>query len=920
MSAIGFCNQQEKKAFATNSTSENIPLYSLINSKHGQASYGTYTYNDKMHGLNVEIPNGGSFVFNKILDTNKMDGTVPLIKIYPYATIQGVLDYTNLYIKLEDAYDENNYFMIHILNSDSNHYYCYERIALSGSGEVAYIWSKDSDNELVKKILKGKNGSEVRFAMDGTKQYFSATTTDESAYEKGYNAFYFDAKTKEVSVRTEMIHTRFGGYNQVICDLDDLDAFSNPWNGFSTNECKLSIYASSYNGSNTAKIFVTDILDEDLTINTFKDEVNPKINIDLKQYSTYSLPDGLVNHKYKVFEHRALDAQSGIKQTETKCYLNYGEANQKEINVQNGYFLPEQVGLYTIEYGAIDNFNNKLTKTLEVNVKDELTPIVFNIDESTISKKAYVGEKIKIAKATVNGGSGNPEVTTSVICNDSGVQYEIVDGYFTPSRPGTYAVKYLATDYLGRLALNGYFINVSIYNGAVIGEDIKLPKYLIEGFKYTLPNCVAKNYKDGTELEASIIVSDANGEKSISNYEYTPSINNSYEKVTIKYYTDNNIFKKYLIPCIKVNQQKKNYFNEYGCSVTDSANSIVFESNSSTFGAEFINSITADGFSIDFAVPNENCNYDKIDFYLTDSVDFNQQIKITFEKNNDDLDKTLMSVNNGYKYSNDFSFESDSYEFSYYRASKTISNNLKINISIDNYLNGHRFAGFTSGKIYVSFEINNSTIGNKIELLSINKTLLNSQLIESPQPFASISVTSEYGGCYQKNDYINIPLAVASLVFDPSITLKLSVTDNDGNDVTAIDGVKLKNIKQDKTYVIKADKYGAYNVSYVATDSFGKKSFFDYQIKILNYEKPVITVEEPLPESLSVGSSLTIPKATLSVEGTICYYYKTPEGDLYSTDARKTISLSMRGNYIIRFVGFDNNFNLIQLDYQIIVY
>ena len=73
-------------------------------------------------------------------------------------------------------------------------------------------------------------------------------------------------KTKELEVKTEMLHTKPNLYNLVIADLDDPDTFSKPWQGFSSNECLLSITAGSYCGGENAKILIESILFLPITI------------------------------------------------------------------------------------------------------------------------------------------------------------------------------------------------------------------------------------------------------------------------------------------------------------------------------------------------------------------------------------------------------------------------------------------------------------------------------------------------------------------------------------------------------------------------------------------------------------------------------------------------------------------------------
>ena len=885
------------------------PSYEIINSKNGNISYGDYCYNQDIKGLNVEIPSGGAFVYKKILDTRKMDGSVPLIKIFPYSTNKGVFDFKTLYIKVEDINDSQNYFQIQITNAGYGPYYCYETVKLNGTAYTGYNWAL-KDGVLDKVICKGKAGTEVRFAMDGTKQYFTSSTTENDCYKKGYNSFFFNYESKELEVKTEMLHTKPNSYNLVIADLDDPDTFSKPWLGFSSNECVLSITAASYSGGENAKIFIESILGDDLSESYFSDNSSPSINVDLKDYNEDCLPLAEVNKPYQIFECNFVENQSKLRKTSVDVHNSLDLTTPLDVN--DNSFIPSSAGDYILRYYCEDYYDNSCTKDIHIKAVDKLIPISFNIDIENSVRNGYVGEKIPLAKCNVNGGSGNIILKTTISLVGTGEIFDISDGYFLPNKAGTYSVSYLAKDYLGNYDLDGYYIKVILLDDNIMATEPELPKYLIDGFNYKLPKITAKNFATGNESTCRIQVEDSNGVKEFTNV-FAPKVSNSGDFVTITYIASANYKKEYKIPCYKTEGKKENYFLSNNSTITPTNNSIKFDFNNK-FDAEFINSLISDGFEFSFRIPEGKDNFNKLNVFLMDSVNENQQIKITFEK--DLQNNALISVNDGLKYKTKTLFTDKIIFFKYDISSKFIKNNANTSIAIDRYLNNSEFNGFNSGKVYLKFGVDETTDNSAVELISINLTQMNNRPIEDM--FASITCIDNYKTNYTKDDVIVLPRTIAGLVFDPCVKLELTVTDTNGNVASDINGLRLENADPLTNYSIKANDFGSYMVSYIATDSNSNISFWEYKIKIISYEKPVITINGEVQSYVALNSYFTVPSASINVVGNIYYYYSTPNGDTYQVNSGDKIKAVFEGAYKIQILAVDNSGNMSTASLQVV--
>ena len=101
------------------------PAYSVS----GQKSYVSFGNNalvsDEIEGINLSLKNGDTFNFGKIIDLNEFTKDDKLIKFYFTPENVGSAEVTNLYVKLTDIYDENNYVLTTykcLVSTISNHF------------------------------------------------------------------------------------------------------------------------------------------------------------------------------------------------------------------------------------------------------------------------------------------------------------------------------------------------------------------------------------------------------------------------------------------------------------------------------------------------------------------------------------------------------------------------------------------------------------------------------------------------------------------------------------------------------------------------------------------------------------------------------------------------------------------------------
>ena len=85
-----------------------------VSSERSSVSYGTNAYfqDESIQGLNLSLAQGDSFIYNRVLDLNKITQEDELLRFYYTPTEQGAGDVNQTYVKLTDVYDPNNYVLV----------------------------------------------------------------------------------------------------------------------------------------------------------------------------------------------------------------------------------------------------------------------------------------------------------------------------------------------------------------------------------------------------------------------------------------------------------------------------------------------------------------------------------------------------------------------------------------------------------------------------------------------------------------------------------------------------------------------------------------------------------------------------------------------------------------------------------------
>jgi hypothetical protein len=301
------------------------------------------------------------------------------------------------------------------------------------------------------------------------------------------------------------------GKQYLVADFDDPTIFGGAvWNGFTSGKVKLTVTFDKVQTNNGSIIF-KQIDGIDLGQQYLFDDVAPELSIDLNGEKT--VPNSSLGNTYTVFNATAkdfYDAEVPVL-TEVK-YENLSTGNSYDVFMQDGKFVTDKVGKYTITYTAKDLSGNSTQEEISFYCYGNSDKIVLeNVDEeqtvSVFDKVTIVGE----SGVSATGGNGNLHVECAVYAPD-GQEVVLQNNTFVAEVVGDYKIVYTATDYFGVEAKEESIVHVSAIERAVFLAEPSLPEVLISGFHYALPKAVAKTCA-GSNVQDAVVETYVNGEK-----------------------------------------------------------------------------------------------------------------------------------------------------------------------------------------------------------------------------------------------------------------------------------------------------------------------------------------------------------------------------------------------------------------------
>lgn len=901
----------------------------------GSVAYDDTSGNADMEGV-LFMMTGNDAALTYDLDLRNKTKDDLLVELFAVSSTPGVHDLNGFYVTLTDKLDPTNYLTIRCIEGTGNMVdgtFVRCRASNQTSYSAWYInhsWD-DSDG----------NGywdwkTWVENAMNHDAGGYTLTH-DFGMNKKGTDLdrttikLYWDSEEKALytdHIYNDRLYPDPTHDFRLIADFDDPNMYTNLWGGFTDDsQVELKITPITVTGSAALKILAVDgyyFNEADV-----KDTAGPSVAVDMEGMS--EVPVAKTGSAYKIFDLILSDDFCAEEALKTQVSVTYGNT---EIPVENGAFIPQYDGYYTIRYSVSDAYGNTTETSVEVESRSDVAPIEVSLTESWLEALNY-GYAVEFPAYAATGGTGRYVYTQEVTCDGEAV--ELGNDGFTPLKAGEYVVTLTATDYIGQSSSISKTYHVEFSSDIIFEESsVILPPAFLNGNPYVFDTYIGGYYAtEGaalTETVATVKITDANGETTLpSDGKYTPKASESHSEATVEilfegYVNGAKIEKKITrtVP-IYTAQQSTSFITDYfvteNATVATKNQFITFTAieENKELSASFIRAVAADEFEIQFkpnSTKDENgesvfhSNFETLEITLTDKYDPTIKIVIQIVKNGDELllyangkgpmivagsltaattENIVVSYNNG-----TFALKG--------------ANGTSIG-TVTTGLDGKKFGGFPSQEVYVSFRLLGVGEDCAINLVSINNQKLLSTRVDTAQP--QIYIDGSYSGMYTAGTAITLPVARAYDVLNYTTPATLTVTAPDGSYLRSVDGVELNGVSADREYVIEPTAFGKYAVSYYSEDLSGQKRESTRYIVVYDDVLPELTLDKALPERVWTGTTVTVPSYTVTDNGDVSKVkvyicYTEPGGMMCSLKDGKIVA-DKAGRYTVYFYLIDEN-------------
>ncbi len=875
-------------------------------------SYQTMTANNTVTGQMLTLTNNTQVVYDKVIDLsdNTFDDTIsdrtqndPLVEFIVQPNEIGKADMTALYVTFTDIYDPENYISVRIKYMDYNPAITLLRTRATGQNWLAYHYEFYTGDVLIHNATSHEDGGLVSSAN------FTQEITDREFVKNSMKLYYDD---KALSIYAQSWQTVSGdGKKEIpflLRDYSTTDQFlsggDRPWHGWTTGEVRMTMYAVGVSG--TANVMLMKIDGEDLTDPYVHDTAAPIVTFgDLDENN---VPKAEVDSPYKLFDAEWRDLYSKVVKEDVAVYFG-----DKRVPIENGAFVPDQTGIYTVVYTASDSYGNTERKEISVEAISVADKPVIMISEQ-LPETAVVGQRVYIPEFVGEGGVGG--VTESVQVTCGGEPVEVQYGSFICEKEGTYTVKLTVTDYIGSESSEILRIkNVKLGDKPVFDErSIVLPQTFIEGDTYKFPVYQADYYAAvgvSEKITAKIEVTDANGTKTLDDGLYTPKASDTVGEAKIRYIFakgDKETVAERTLPIRVIKNKEAQYLTQYyaydNADVSAVKEGIFFTARD---GAEsmkfaFIRPIAENQLFFRLAIDESKSQYDSFDLIFRDSADATQTVVMKIQS----FDGEYRATING-KVCKFFSVGAGGeMEISYDIQTRTFTDIFDRKIGeVTTYLNGKPFAGFGSGYVYMEAEISGIYGEASVGMSSIANQIMNNNRQDSSNPI--ITINGYLSGGFAPGTEIVIPTATAYDVLGYVGDVKVRVTAN-GRVVK-----ETTSATTEQTYIL-GDGYGEYAIEYTATDRNGRTATLTKYVVAYDETKPSLSFKGTVPQTAKSGSSITLPSYDISDNGNkdnvkVEIYVMLPSG-LFGEVKNNKVTFTRAGKYVIYYQVHDENDNV----------
>lgn len=842
---------------------------------------------------------GATFTYKYPLRMDKLSKDTSLIELYALYGSE-YSNVTAINITLTDTENALNSFSWRYYKNDNGATYCLinysgRNIAWSTEGTSAgvYVW-------------------ENKYGAYTPNMCFGQPSSTEN-YERPFSAFMDYAEM--------MLYCSYGSTNRPILDLDDVNCVGKGgvWGGFKNDTAYLSV-SFELDAAKIGGVIVKSVLGYNLD-GGFDNEDSydaPTVTFEIPDEYLEVMPNGAVGVGYPLPSVYANDWFFGECSSEDVSISVFDSENNDVSNlIVNGEFKAEKTGEYTIRYTA-KNAMKSSVKDLKFNVVDDLNPIV--IVQTSSFGEPVILTQVALPSVEVYGGTGTVTVEESLEYNGQEVAINNSRTVYL-DKSGTISLKVSAKGYSGEPTVR-YFTLV-IPESTVLSVS-SMPMILQSDTSVVFPE--AKAYDSLTKTSVSYTIS-VNGVQLNSNRTYfVPSIEDiETGQLTVVYKASTDAYgeteKTFVIPVVDAMFTPKDIMvaKSGSVAVQDSSSALILTTEQSNSEVNWAYPIVTGSASVNpkiniSGIVEENSvkstDYDYIDVTFANYENTSETMFVRIYKDCDaGSNMSYVQINGaGEKYLVDGNLKIPNSVVTFYlnTAKGYLYDSVKFTpiCAVSDYTANVSIVGFRFGKVYGDAGISISQISNQ----SLGSS---SSWYDNTAPVISFNKEMLTNMNANRGKTFEIPATFAYDMLSYGSTVSVSVKSPDGTVILTAD-----DLSNGVNFV--TEQTGKYQLTFTAKDTSGNQLRARYFVHSYDDVSPVITVKKSVKSTITVGSSVTIPKATVkdnideSCSLTV-FVRNLNDYNVEEVTMNKKYKFTAVGTYEITYLACDSDYNFTEL-------
>lgn len=874
-------------------------------------------------GVAINVKAGASVTFNREIDVTGFTKNDVFFEATVEPSEAEEADFAQMILTVTDPEDASSYFRLAITDGNYD----------GGSPKCVVFLNGAANGQTSGGYNYGKNPPYFQFKdIYGTDILSSFRASRMNGYSQHSIKLYYD-------VEENAIYAQYAEGQRLVVDFNDPVIFGgNVWDGFESGKAVLSVSFAEVKDIG-GKVIFNQIGGISLQNEEIVDDVAPAITVDLGGES--KAPNALIGTKYNIFPCTATDFfDNNVQVITSVTYKNVFGGAVSDVLVKDNAFTTDRLGTYTIRYVAVDYSGNQAVKEISFECIAKADDIVLTRLPADFTAQAFDSVSVPtIEEVRAFGGNGTLDITVKVLDPD-GQEVPLNDFVFVPQKLGVHQVVYTATDYYGASASSVVKVEVTPCEKTLFNGNIILPKVLIAGFKYTLPQVTAKACYQDEIIDCNIQYL-VNGQE-LSNARTFEAVAGENDVICRAVAADGTVCDELSTTVVAVDGQSGKdqtayFYNEDGKMTVEETMTTVDLIAKEDSTVEFINSLNGSGFALGVNYLMENVYFGSFNVTLSDAENENVSVTFKFQISNQGVKLTVP-----FGQATDFTSADGYFKLNFDSESGIVSDaNVASMAVVDKDDAGNDFVGF-GNNVYAKWTFKDVYKESKISLSVLNNQSLGFRT-ENEEDIGDVKGPEII---FLGDMPVRVSLGSKFTLYPAKAYDVLSQTSEPTITVQSPSGkLIVPETAADREFVIDANEVGSYRVIYQAYDSLGNRTREGQLINV--YDSVAPTMEVTFSDvTKKVGDTITLPSVTAADDSGKVYYdiflslpnsemrmlwhsangvttsYLKADDKNYPASfkvSENTFKLEMKGKYVLTVMAYDDNYNVTMQSFTITV-